>query len=116
MSRSLAVTTAAYGLGVTGWIALRSLRGRNRAEGQSAALAVLQGALLLQALLVGAAWLSGSGPVEPYLALSLLLLPAGWLVCQHDARPWSTARLAVATMGVAAIALRMSETWGAGGA
>lgn len=117
MSRSLALTTAAYALALGCWTALRALRGRDRTPAQAAALAVLQAALLLQALVVAATWLSGERPAEPetfagYLAASLLVLPGGWLLARDDAGPWSSAPLTVAAFGVAAIALRMSATWG----
>ncbi len=114
MSRSLALTTAAYALGLGCWTALR---GRDRTPTQGAALAVLQAALLLQALVVAAAWIGGERPAEPetfagYLAASLLILPGGWLLARDDATPWSSAPLVVATFGIAAIALRMTATWG----
>jgi hypothetical protein len=121
VSGSLAATTTAYALGLAAWIALRALRGRDR-SGQAGALVVLQGALTLQALLVAARWLrGGGGPAEPlvfagYLALSLLLLPLGWVVCHEDPGPWSSVRLTVAALAVAVVTLRMRTTWGPGGA
>jgi hypothetical protein len=121
MSRSLAVTPAAYALGLAGWIVARAARGRDRSEPQGAALAVLQCALALQALLCAIAWARGVRPEEPlafagYLALSLLLAPAGWLACARDRSAWSTLRLAVVALALAAVALRMTTTWSAGGA
>jgi len=117
MSRSLAHTTAAYALVVACWTALRALRGRQRVPTQGAALAVLQAALALQALLAGVAWIGGEQPAEPetfagYLAASLVVLPGGWLLARDDANPWGSAPLVVAAFGIAPVALRMGATWG----
>lgn len=117
MSGSLAQASAAYALGLAAWIALRALRGRERSPGQGGALAVLEGALLLQALLAAVAALRGERAAEPltfagYLALSLLLIPLGWAACREDPGPWSSTRLAIATLAVGAVALRMRATWG----
>lgn len=120
MSDSLALTTVAYALGLGCWTTLRALRGQARAAAQGGAVAVLEGALALQALVVAGAWARGTRAAEPatfagYLAASLLVLPAAWLLVRDDDGPWSTSRLAVAAWAVAAVVLRMGATWGHGG-
>lgn len=92
------------------------------ALGQQPARRFLQGLLGLQLVLLAQAGLVGyrlaedvrpaeTGAFVGYLVLSLLLLPGGLALSADEHSRWATVVLAVATVTVAVVELRMVSTW-----
>ena len=81
------------------------------------ALFLLQGVLIVQAVLALArlgSWEGSTGSLVGYLAVSLLLVPGGLVLAVEERSRWGTLVLAVSSLVVAVVELRLLAVWDAG--
>jgi hypothetical protein len=114
VSDALAVTTAAYALGLGAWCLAGALLGRPLGHGRLAAVVVLEAAAAGQALAAGAAVLLGHRPAElaahaGYLIASVAVLPAA-LAAGRRADGADPAVVGVAGVALSVIVMRARAT------
>ncbi|MEV8609824.1 hypothetical protein AB0383_18165 [Amycolatopsis sp. NPDC051373] len=106
------VVCVAGGLAVLG----AGLAGRDRPERALPALAVVELALVVQAIADVTGLLAGDRPAEPgthlaYLATSLLLLPVATAWAANEQGRWAALVIAVALLALAVVVIRAQTTW-----
>jgi hypothetical protein len=113
----LAWTLAGAAVLLALWSLEAAVRGVRPSGPQLGALAALEVALLVQAVVAAVAMLAGDhessrGIVVGYLVASVLLLPAGVLWGIADRSRWGNGVLAIACLAVAVVVLRLMQVWG----
>jgi hypothetical protein len=113
----LAVLVAAAALVLAGWAGWSAVRDRAVVLRQLWGGAVVEGLMLVQALVAGVRHAAGTVPAEPlvfwgYVVTQLVLLPAAALWAFAERSRWSSVVLLVAAVAVAFLQLRLNQTWG----
>lgn len=111
-----AVSVAA--LLLAGWAGWFAIRDRAVVLRQLWGAAVVEGLMLVQAVVAGVRHATGAEPAEPavfwgYVVTQLVLLPAAALWAFAERSRWSSVVLLVAALAVAFLQLRLNQTWGA---
>ena len=112
---STAVFVLSLGLGV--WALLLAALDRLPAKLHLQALFLLQGVLVVQAILAltrTGDWDGSKGELTGYLAVSALLVPGGLVLAVEERSRWGTLVLAAACLTVAVVELRLLQVWDAG--
>lgn len=111
-----AVALAALALACwSGWFAVRD---RAVVLRQLWGAAVVEGLMVVQAVVAGVQHLTGAEPAEPtvfwgYVVTQLVLLPAAALWAFAERTRWSSVVMVVAAVAVAFLQLRLDQTWAA---
>lgn len=113
----LAYTVAAASLLLAGWAGWFAIRDRAVVLRQLWGGAVVEGLMLIQAVVAGIRHATGTVPAEPavfwgYVVTQLVLLPAAALWAFAERTRWSSVVLLVAAVAVAFLQFRLSQTWG----
>lgn len=116
MTDTLATVTITLGLLAAAWSLVTALRDRPMGRSHLAALAVVEAALLVQAVVAFSRMAGGHGPRETATfigyAIGILLLPpaaAAWGVMERSR--WGPAVIVVAGLSVAIMTVRMQQIW-----
>jgi len=112
---TLLVALAAAALGL--WALWFAIRDRAVILRQLWGGAVVEGLMLVQAVVAGVRHASGTVPAEPavfwsYVVTQLVLLPAAALWAFAERSRWSSVVLLIASAAVAFLQLRLAQTWG----
>jgi len=112
----LAWVLAAAALVLAVWAVVGSARNARPSGPQLGALAVLEVALLVQAVVGAIALVGTDRPVNTvtfagYLIASVLLLPAGMLWGIADRSRWGNGVIAIACFAVTIVVVRMLQVW-----
>ncbi|HZI96820.1 MAG TPA: hypothetical protein VFD41_04760 [Actinomycetales bacterium] len=99
------------------WGVVGSVRAARPAGPQLLGMAVLEVALLVQAVvagvrLVGGADVPSTGTVVAYLVVSVIVLPAGALWGIADRSRWGNGVIAVSCLTAAVLVVRLVQVWG----
>lgn len=113
----LLYAVAAAALLLAGWSGWFAVRDRAVVLRQLWGAAVVEGLMLLQAVVAGVRQATGAEPAEPlvfwgYVVTQLVLLPAAALWAFAERSRWSSVVLVVAAVAVAFLQLRLNQTWG----
>jgi hypothetical protein len=111
---ALATTVSCLVLGLV--ILIRAAVGRYRWRTIMPSLVVVQSAVVIQAVAVAVALVTGHRPGEPathvaYLAASVLVLPVAAAQTARDDGGWAGVLVAVAVLVLAVVVVRMQATW-----
>ncbi|WP_454048336.1 hypothetical protein [Cellulomonas sp. Marseille-Q8402] len=111
-----AVSVAA--LLLAGWACWFAVRDRAVVLRQLWGAAVVEGLMLVQAVVAAVQHATGTVPAEPvvfwgYVVTQLVLLPAAALWAFAERTRWSSVVLLVAALAVAFLQLRLEQTWAA---
>jgi hypothetical protein len=114
---ALAWPVAGASLVLALWSTLGAAANRRPSGPQLVCLAVLEVALLVQAVLGVVAMVRGDHPISAvtfagYLIASVLLLPAGTAWGIADRSRWGNGVLAIACFALAVVMLRLMQVWG----
>ncbi|MFF1529485.1 hypothetical protein [Cellulomonas sp. NPDC058312] len=117
MTPPLLYAVAAAALLLAGWSGWFAVRDRAVVLRQLWGAAVVEGLMLLQAVVAGVRQATGAEPAEPlvfwgYVVTQLVLLPAAALWAFAERSRWSSVVLVVAAVAVAFLQLRLNQTWG----
>ncbi|MCG7286770.1 hypothetical protein MHY85_12405 [Cellulomonas sp. ACRRI] len=109
-----AVAVAALALAV--WALVFAVRDRAVVLRQLWGAAVVEGLMVVQAVVAGVRQATGADPAEPvvfwgYVVTQLVLLPAAALWAFAERTRWSSVVLLVAAVAVAFLQLRLDQTW-----
>jgi 4-amino-4-deoxy-L-arabinose transferase-like glycosyltransferase len=113
----IAVLVAVAALALAAWAGWWAVRDRAVVLRQLWGGAVVEGLMLVQALVAGVRHATGTVPAEPavfwsYVVTQLVLLPAAALWAFAERSRWSSVVLLVAALAVAFLQLRLNQTWG----
>ncbi len=114
----LVVLVAVLALVLAGWAGVFVVRDRPVILNQLWGAAVVEGAVLIQAVVVAVLGFGGTAPAEPgllwgYLITTLLLLPFAALWAFAERTKWSSVVLLVAALAVAFMEYRLWQIWNA---
>ncbi len=114
---ALTAVVAAAALGLGGWSLWFVVRDRAVVLRQLWGGAVVEGLLVLQALVAGVLVATGTAPGEPltfwgYVVTQLVLLPLAAVWAFAERTRWSSVVLLVAALTVAFLQVRLTQTWG----
>ncbi|VTR78029.1 hypothetical protein [Cellulomonas hominis] len=113
----LLYAVAAAALLLAGWAGWFAVRDRAVVLRQLWGAAVVEGLMVVQAVVAGVLHATGTVPAEPavfwgYVVTQLVLLPAAALWAFAERSRWSSVVLLVAAVAVAFLQLRLDQTWG----
>ena len=116
MLPALALAVALLAVALAGWAAVFALRDRAVVLRQLWGGAVVEGAMVLQALVAVVLTVRGTGPADAvtfwgYLLTALLLVPvaAAWAFAERTR--WSSVVLLIAALTVAVMQWRVVQVW-----
>jgi hypothetical protein len=114
----LLYAVAAAALALAAWALVFAVRDRAVVLRQLWGAAVVEGLMVVQAVVAGVQQATGADPAEPvvfwgYVVTQLILLPAAALWAFAERTRWSSVVLLVAAVAVAFLQLRLDQTWGA---
>lgn len=117
MTDPLLIAVAAAALALAGWAGWFAARDRAVVLRQLWGAAVVEGLMVVQAVVAGIRHATGTAPAEPavfwgYVVTQLVLLPAAALWAFAERTRWSSVVLLVAAVAVAFLQLRLDQTWG----
>jgi hypothetical protein len=115
VTTALRLTVIAYAFGLATCCAAAALSGRRRSPTVTAAIGILQVAVILQATLDVVAVASGDRPDSlsvhvAYLVASVLIIPIVVASMRLDPQRWGSASLAVGCVTLAIVCLRLDQT------
>jgi 4-amino-4-deoxy-L-arabinose transferase-like glycosyltransferase len=113
----LLYAVAAAALLLAGWAGWFAIRDRAVVLRQLWGAAVVEGLMVVQAVVAAIRHATGTVPAEPavfwgYVVTQLVLLPAAALWAFAERSRWSSVVLLVAAVAVAFLQLRLNQTWG----
>ncbi len=117
MTDPLLIAVATAALALAGWAGWFAARDRAVVLRQLWGAAVVEGLMVVQAVVAGIRHATGTAPAEPavfwgYVVTQLVLLPAAALWAFAERTRWSSVVLLVAAVAVAFLQLRLDQTWG----
>lgn len=118
MTPPLLYAVAAAALLLAGWAGWFAIRDRAVVLRQLWGGAVVEGLMVVQAVVAGIQQATGTVPAEPvvfwgYVITQLILLPAAALWAFAERTRWSSVVLLVAALAVAFLQLRLHQIWAA---
>ncbi|WP_298805523.1 hypothetical protein [uncultured Pseudokineococcus sp.] len=116
MLAPLALLLAALSLALAVWSLVGALRAARPSGGQLLLAAVLEAAILVQAVIATALVVGGTRPLSTatfagYLLTIVVLLPAGVFWGLADRSRWGNGVLAVTAVTTAVLVLRLEQIW-----
>ena len=117
MTGGLAAAVFVLSLALGVWALLSAAVDRLLPKAHLQALFLLQVVLIVQAVLALARlgdWDGSTGSLVGYLAVSLLLVPGGLVLAVEERSRWGTLVLAVSSLVVAVVELRLLAVWASG--
>lgn len=116
MTPPLLYAVAAAALALAAWALVFAIRDRAVVLRQLWGAAVVEGLMVVQAVVAGVRQATGTVPDEPvvfwgYVVTQLILLPAAALWAFAERTRWSSVVLLIAAVAVAFLQLRLDQTW-----
>lgn len=120
MIDALATTVIVLSLVLAAWSLITTLRDRPVDLSHRAGAAVVEAAMLVQAVLALLPIADGRGPQElatflGYLLVAVLILPAGLVLAKLEPTRWGSAILAVTCVVLPVLVIRLQQVWGSAG-
>ena len=113
----LATALLVLSLALAVWAGLSAAADRLLPKAHLQLLFVLQGLVLLQAVVAlvrAGEWDGSKGELLGYLAVSAVLVPGGLVLAVEERSRWGTLVLAVACLTLAVVVLRLQTVWASG--